>query len=259
MCLQGRRLSAHGVCTPKKCCVGPAKVIQNCLEQYTNELSQQLFKKKNLRGDLSWWLPTFCSLIIQGFVLRTIKASSTTGEELDSKYLQLAVLLFLAVSPKDMNDTDEELLKILLVFGCKTPAECLQDVFGISDKPAKSSRSTNETADSNGNAILRESTEELKTCDQVSNQAAYIQKPTAPTGIDTKKDQLEDILMIDHHDSGEDGDVSRLGQHGKRRLSPVEDNEDEAAHVATAEVLLLVEKSAKIVEIKYALKRFHDH
>jgi hypothetical protein len=143
-CSEELSLSAHEACTSMDCCVGSANEIQDNMGRYVNELSQQLFKKKILRGDFSWWLPTFCSLVIQGFALRTIKASCTTEEELDFKYLHPAVRLFLAVSPKDMDNTDEELGKILLTFGLKTPAECLQDVFGMLDQPPKLPRVTNE-------------------------------------------------------------------------------------------------------------------
>jgi hypothetical protein len=247
-CSEELSLWTYEGCTATKCSVNPAKNIQICLEQYINELSQQLFKKKNLRGDLSWWLPTFCSLVIQGFVLRTLKASSTTAEDLESKYLQTAVRLFLVVSPKDMNGTDEELGKILLSFGFKDPAECLRDVFGMLDEPAKSPRATNEPPTSGAIDTMLEIVE-LETFDQVSHPATFIPRQITQTNIDTTKDQLEDTQMIDGQDSAEDGHVSWLAQCGKRRLSPDDDDADEVAHVGTTEVLLLIEKSGEAIEI----------
>jgi hypothetical protein len=164
--------------------------------------------------------------------------------------LQTAVRLFLAVSPKDINDTDEEFGKILLSFGFKNGAEFLQAIFGILDKPAKSPRATpTEPVTLTGNSTLLEIGEDLEACDQVSKPAAFIQRQITRTNIDTTKDEPEDTQMKDHQDSVEDGHEFWFGKSGKRRLSPEEDDGDEIAHVATAEVLLLVEKSGEAIEI----------
>jgi hypothetical protein len=235
-----------------KCGVSPAKNIQDCRGRYINELSQQIFKKKNLRGDKSWWLPTCCSLVIQGFVFETIKATSTSEKELDENYLHPAVRLFLSVSPKDMKDTDDEFGELLLSFGFKSPAECLQNVFGMLGRPAKSARASNEPATPSGNGTLPEIAEELEAYDQVSNPSAFIQRQITRTDIDITKDQLRDTQMIDDyddHDYVEDGCVSWPGQSGKRRLNLEDDDGDEIAHVATAKVRLLVEKRGEAIEI----------
>lgn len=87
-------ISAHRV-------VEAMKNFEKQLKEYINELSRVFFKKKNLRGDKSWWIPTFCSLCIMGVLrkalLEKVHVGETTRESL-KRCLHLAVRLFVALS-----------------------------------------------------------------------------------------------------------------------------------------------------------------
>jgi hypothetical protein len=88
----------HGDCTPAGCSIKWVPNLELKLKEYLNELSKQIFKKKNLRGDKSWWLPAFYSLCVQSFVGRALRSISSDPEPA-SKYLHLPVRLFVALSP----------------------------------------------------------------------------------------------------------------------------------------------------------------
>lgn len=95
----------HGSCTATTCDVTCIQKFQRNLKEYHYQLSAEIFKKKNLRGEKDWWLPTFYSLCIQSFVGRVL-ANFSTGPEPVTKpkkrpfqYLQLAVRLFTTILP----------------------------------------------------------------------------------------------------------------------------------------------------------------
>jgi hypothetical protein len=79
------------------------------LNSYLSELSRVIFRKENLQSDRRWWLSTFYSLSIQGYVRSLLLKvefvgycnSSNTGDFITSRasqYLHLALRLFIAVS-----------------------------------------------------------------------------------------------------------------------------------------------------------------
>ena len=133
----GLTLEAHENCTSLLCRVEPARNLEKCLGDYLNELSQEIFKE-NLRGDFSWWLPTFCSLCIQAHVGRALKVFVGNEAEAVSQYHGPAVRLFIAISPKD---TDEELLPMLNQLSRKLqfdhPLDFLRYRFKIEDKRSR--------------------------------------------------------------------------------------------------------------------------
>jgi hypothetical protein len=95
----------HDSCTAILCDVTCMQKFQWNLKEYLYQLSAEMFKKKNLRGEKDWWLPTFYSLCIQSFVgriLATISAGPepvTRPKKRPFQYLQLAVRLFTTILP----------------------------------------------------------------------------------------------------------------------------------------------------------------
>jgi hypothetical protein len=93
---------SHKECASSLCFDQPSRDLENHLKQYVNELSREIFRKKNLRGDRGWWLPTFYSLCIQSYVRKILDRlqTSSTAKKIDPEitYLHLAVYLFEAVS-----------------------------------------------------------------------------------------------------------------------------------------------------------------
>jgi hypothetical protein len=72
------------------------------MRDYVNELSKEMFNKKNLRGDRAWWLPAFYSLCIQSFVSKTLlpllDSLPSNNDKPAASYLHLAVQLFEALA-----------------------------------------------------------------------------------------------------------------------------------------------------------------
>ncbi|KAF2806452.1 uncharacterized protein BDZ99DRAFT_95242 [Mytilinidion resinicola] len=111
-CLEVLRFSTpahhlHDFCKSSIICtVECVRYLEHHLENYVMELSRVFFKKKNLRGNLDWWLPAFYSLCIQGFVRRAlchILNSEDYHKNIQrsisaTQYLHIAVRLFIARS-----------------------------------------------------------------------------------------------------------------------------------------------------------------
>jgi hypothetical protein len=91
----------HDECASKLCFIQPSRNLENHLKQYVNELSREIFRKKNLRGDRAWWLPTFYSLCIQSYVRKILDRLQTPSTDqkitLETTYLHLAIYLFEAI------------------------------------------------------------------------------------------------------------------------------------------------------------------
>lgn len=93
---------AHKECTSTSCLVDHSRYLENHIRDYVNELSREMFNKKNLRGDKTWWLPAFYSLCIQSFVGKTLLPLSdsllSNNDKSAVSHLHLAVQLFEALA-----------------------------------------------------------------------------------------------------------------------------------------------------------------
>lgn len=93
----------HDDCTAATCAVEYARDLETNLREYLNEVSREMFKKKNLRGDKSWWLPAFYSLCIQSYVAKTLRLFTLDPKTRPTIYdpgnsMHLPVRLFEALS-----------------------------------------------------------------------------------------------------------------------------------------------------------------
>jgi len=97
-----REFPAHEECASTFCLVDHSRYLENHIRDYVNELSREMFNKKNLRGDKSWWLPAFYSLCIQSFVgkalLPLLDSIPSNNDKPAAPYLPLAVHLFEALA-----------------------------------------------------------------------------------------------------------------------------------------------------------------
>lgn len=76
--------------------------FENELKAFFSVFYTMLFKKKHLRGDdKTWWIPTFCSLCVQGVVRKSLLDLADLAEnsrECLEQYFRLVIRLFSALS-----------------------------------------------------------------------------------------------------------------------------------------------------------------
>ncbi|KAE8445419.1 hypothetical protein EG329_013432 [Mollisiaceae sp. DMI_Dod_QoI] len=139
-------------CNSDDCTEKRAHELPNMFTQFFNALSKVMFQKKNMRGDKSWWLPVFSSLLIIAPTVVAMNSFLAGGSKyyhylLGGTHLRKAIQLFGALSTnfdplirREESIWSSHLIEWLAnavclssweINGVKSSADFLQRMFGM--------------------------------------------------------------------------------------------------------------------------------